>query len=852
MNYSDLITPIRKYVCADNYNVAIISGSHSVTYSELYSQSIKIAKFLRESGVNSGDKVALCCNKTAETIAAILGIIFVGAVYVPIGTGLASERIKYILENCESKLYLDDIQIKKALSAKVNDEQEQYICNVHPEQTAYIIYTSGTTGKPKGVEITHQAVINTIEDINNRFSIKEDVIVNLSAFTFDLSIYDIFGSLCTGSKLVLIDENRNPELIYNAINKNKVTFWNSVPAIMELFLEWVQDKYIFDSVLNILLRGDYIPINIIEKIRCVFPNAQIYSLGGATEASIWSIYYKIEQINPDWNTIPYGYPLTNQQIFIMDDSGNLCPIGVQGEICIGGLGVAKSYISDSQKTKQSFVMNTSFGRLYKTGDYGKMTKAGYVEFLGRKDNQIKLRGFRIELAEIENTIEQLSFIGRAVVKMIETNGINNIVAFVTFKNGIFKQNAELLILEESQKFLPEYMIPSKIIFLENIPQTSNGKVDNKALISMVQETKIQSKVSDNNIARTETEKKLMSICKSLFNNKNIGYDQNFFEMGGDSILLIRFLTMIENEFSYKIPITEFIDNPKISRLAKYLDSFSKNCKNLNHLKHIKEGNENKILFVHDGFGQLEVYLNLCKELNSKSDIWGVELHHNHIYPINYSVVDLTSQYVDEIKSIVEGNSLTVVGWSMGGTLAYEISRVLEKDKYNVKLIMLDSFAPGYIDDTGKITVNSEKKLAREIFNNTIDFDKCTDIPEIWQVIQSSLNIPENQEKIYNFIMNKLYDVNISDQMPILEICRFVNIMRSLIGARNTYLPDSSFSGQVHYVVPSKTKITNYKKWNNYMNTKMIIHEIEGSYLEILKDKSDEIAQLIEKIEIGVN
>lgn len=251
-------------------------------------------------------------------------------------------------------------------SNEVNDSWK----NIDVESSTYVIYTSGSTGKPKGVEIAYKSMVNTVLDINDRIGLNSsDTILGLSSLCFDLSVYDLFATFFTGAQLKLVKELRDTEDIKKLVDSSSDIVWNSVPAAMELFIDSLDEDYKNDEMKAVLLSGDWINVNLPDKIKKHFPKAAIFSLGGATEASIWSIYYPIKKVDASWTSIPYGYPLTNQSIYILDSEQRICPPEVIGEIYIGGIGVAKGYINDEEKTSNSFV-KSKYGRLYRTGDFG--------------------------------------------------------------------------------------------------------------------------------------------------------------------------------------------------------------------------------------------------------------------------------------------------------------------------------------------------------------------------------------------------------------------------------------------------------------------------------------------------
>ncbi|MEC2789350.1 AMP-binding protein, partial [Bacillus thuringiensis] len=383
------------------------------------------------------------------------------------------DRQTYILKNSSCKLLLEPSLYEENDLSFYTTEDMPAIAG--PEDIAYIIYTSGSTGKPKGVIITHQAVTNTIQDINQKYEVNEDDrIISISSMCFDLSVYDIFGALSTGAMLVMIRDPRDMQELIRTVERRGITIWNTVPAIMDLALDQVGSHFEHSSLRLVLHSGDWIPLSLPEKIKRHFPIAEVVSLGGATEASIWSIYYPVKQVESHWNSIPYGMPLANQTYYVLNYEKKMCPVGVIGDLYIGGVGLAKGYLNDEKKTNEAFVSHPDFGLIYKTGDCGKMHSEGYIEFLGRQDYQVKIQGYRVELEEIAHCLLTYKQVEHAVViDQTDENGIKFLVAYVVTEQNI--STTELR--KHLRDHLPDYMIPSYFVYLDQLPLTPNGKLD---------------------------------------------------------------------------------------------------------------------------------------------------------------------------------------------------------------------------------------------------------------------------------------------------------------------------------------------------------------------------------------
>ncbi len=550
-------------------NKAVILGDESIAYNELDMKSNIIADKLKDIGIKNGDYVGVIANREINTIVNMIGIAKAGAAYVPVEPSYPDDRKNYIFSNSYCKVVLDNNDITSINNDSLVDSKN--IIGQGLTDTAYVIYTSGSTGKPKGVVISHKGAVNTILDINKKFNVGvNDRILGISSMCFDLSVYDIWGALTSGASLVMIKDNTNmEELLDNLYNKD-ITIWNSVPAIMKLAIDNL-DNYRDEMNYNncnlrlVMLSGDWIPIKLVDSIKMNFENAEVISLGGATEASIWSIYYPIKTLDSKWSSIPYGMPLSNQKIYVLNSEEKLCPVGVMGELYIGGEGLASCYMNDEEKTKYAFKIHNELGRVYRTGDYGKLHEEGYVEFLGRKDTQVKIRGFRIELAEIEKEILQNHDVKECLVQVLkDESGEDFLCAYVVSLKDIDSNDIKVSL----KKKLPYYMIPNFILQLDSFPLTQNGKIDRKNL--PVPE-KIITSVSSTTLPTNEVEAKLVKIWNKILNVKNIGIDDNFFEFGGQSLKAIYMLTEIKKEFNIQMHVTSVFQNQTIRELAKLID-----------------------------------------------------------------------------------------------------------------------------------------------------------------------------------------------------------------------------------------------------------------------------------------
>jgi epothilone synthetase B len=430
--------------------MAVISDRRSLTYGELSDETKRLAHHLQAAGVRPNTLVAVVMEKGWEQVVAVLGILTAGAAYLPIDAELPSERILYLLDNGQVSIAVTQPSLATTIawpeavqrilveSGSIAGYPETLPNQVQePDDLAYVIYTSGSTGQPKGVMIDHRGALNTVVDINSRFEVTpNDRILALSSLSFDLSVYDIFGALAAGGTIVIpaASSNRDPAAWLSLIRRHQITVWNSVPALMQMLVDYCLGVGVSlpDTLRLIMLSGDWIPVTLPERIRSLIDQTQIVSLGGATEASIWSILFPIERVEPNWRRIPYGAPMRNQTWQVLDADMRPRPVWVAGSLYIGGIGLAKGYWRDQDKTNASFVTCPKTGeRLYRTGDVGRYLPDGNIEFLGRDDFEVKIQGYRIELEEIETVLASHVSVQAVAVGVVgELTGPRHLIAYI--------------------------------------------------------------------------------------------------------------------------------------------------------------------------------------------------------------------------------------------------------------------------------------------------------------------------------------------------------------------------------------------------------------------------------------
>ncbi len=580
-------------VAGESDHPAVIAPGLTLSYGELHRRALALGHLLREAGARPNALVGVVMEKGWEQAVGVLGVHWAGAAYLPIDPDLPADRRRYLLDNGEVEIVVTQPWIDDRIAGEGGwpdglrrfrvdaeppaEEIAPLAPAQRPEDLAYVIYTSGSTGHPKGVVIDHRGAVNTILDLNQRFRLgPADRVLALSSLSFDLSVYDIFGTLAAGGTIVFPEaaRRRDPQHWAETVESAGVTLWNSVPALMEMLAEQAASRPPAAAppprtLRVVFLSGDWIPVSLPARIRAlpwVTEGVEVISMGGATEASIWSIIHPIGEVDPAARSIPYGRPMVNQTFHVLDSHLQPRPTWVPGHLYIGGVGLAKGYWRDPVKTAASFIVHPETGeRLYRTGDLGRYLPGGDIEFLGREDSQVKIRGYRVELGEIEAALTGHPQVRDAVVVARDGGapGEKRLNAYVVPEPDTGLDTAALRAFLKER--LPDYMVPSGFLFLDSLPLTSNGKVDRKALPVFDQEPARRRR--EYVAPRTEIEEALAAICAETLGVEALGIHDDFFEMGGDSLMAIRAIFRIRKTVGIELPVRGFFEAPTIADLA---------------------------------------------------------------------------------------------------------------------------------------------------------------------------------------------------------------------------------------------------------------------------------------------
>ncbi|MFW9261381.1 amino acid adenylation domain-containing protein [Nostoc sp. CALU 546] len=563
--------------------VAVVYENHQLTYRELNTKANQLAHYLRSLGVKSEVLVGICVERSLLMVIGLLAILKAGGAYIPLDPSYPQQRLAYMLEDSQPTVLLTQQQLVENLPAHkaklicldtnweviAQHRQQNPDYHLSSDRLAYVIYTSGSTGKPKGAMNTHRGICNRLLWMQDQYQLTAtDRVLQKTPFSFDVSVWEFFWPLITGARLVIAqpEGHRDPNYLVNVITQQQITTIHFVPSMLQMFLE-AENLETCESLLRVIVSGEALPVELQQRF-CHQLNAQLHNLYGPTEAAVDVTFWQCQNSLTTQKTVPIGYPIANIQIYLLDGNLNPVPIGVPGEIYIGGVGVGRGYLNRPELTAEKFIPNPLSEqpgtRLYKTGDKARYLPNGEIEYIGRIDYQVKIRGFRIELGEIEAFISQYPTVRETVVVATDTQ---NLVAYIVPHIGQTLSISELRNFLESK--LPSYMVPAAFVTLEALPLTPNGKCDRKALPAP--DTTRPELEAVYQPPQTEVEQTIADIWQNVLQIESVGIHDNFFELGGHSLLLVQVHSKLREVFKKDLSVIDLFRYPTISSLADYFN-----------------------------------------------------------------------------------------------------------------------------------------------------------------------------------------------------------------------------------------------------------------------------------------
>ncbi|HEX2079996.1 MAG TPA: amino acid adenylation domain-containing protein, partial [Longimicrobium sp.] len=574
---------------ADPSAVAAVHGDEAVTYGELEARANRLAHHLRRRGVGPESRVGICVERGPRVLEAILGILKAGGAYVPLDPTYPAERLARMRRTAGVRALVTE----QALAATLDAADDAVLLDrdagaieaesaarpeggATPENLAYVIFTSGSTGHPKGIALRHRGVMNNLADLNGGHAVgPADRVLLLSSLSFDMSVYETLGILAAGGAVVIPrpHELREPSAWAALCRRHGVTLWNSAPALLGMLCDHAEahPEQAPSGLRLAFLGGDWVPVPLVERVRAWAPGMRDFIvMGGATEASIHSVIHPVGAVDPAWRSIPYGVPMANQRAYVLDGHLREVPVGVAGELFLGGIGLARGYTGRAGFTAERFLPDPHGepgARLYRTGDRARHGEDGVIELLGRIDHQVKIRGLRIEPGEVEAALRRHPAVARAVVTAHADGGEPRLVAYLLRADGA-EEPAPRALRALLRETLPDYMVPAAFVVLDRLPLSPNGKVDRKQLPAPPADEGRAPYVAP----RTPAEAALAEIWAEVLGIGGVGAHDDFFALGGQSLLAMRVISRVRAGLGVELAVRALFEAPTVAELAARLAS----------------------------------------------------------------------------------------------------------------------------------------------------------------------------------------------------------------------------------------------------------------------------------------
>ena len=837
---------LRKQAEITPENIALEFHDFKITYFELQKKTNQLAQYLKAQGVESGDFIAVSFSRSPELLYTLLAIMQCGAAYLPLDPEYPKERLEFMLNDSGAKVLITSKTLFASLPSwpltlfveDIIESLDEYSTlplsyAVSPENMAYILYTSGSTGNPKGVPITHKNLVNFLCSMAQEPGISEnDRLLSITTISFDIAGLELYLPLIKGAALVMADHEtaRDGRLLLELVKNEKINFLQATPTTWSMLLDsgWSEKLPI-----KALCGGEAMPQDLAEELltKC----DTLWNVYGPTETTIWST---LKQIKSDNKLITIGKPIGNTQIYIIDEQGNLAAPGNIGEIVIGGDGVAKGYWNRPELTAEKFIKNkfsTKEDVIYRTGDLGKLLPDNEIECLGRVDQQVKIRGHRIEPGEVEQALLVLDGIKYAVVLANENFLIAHIVTDLSL------ENAEIQIpmwREALASRLPVQLIPHDFNVIEKIPTTLNGKIDRKALLQY----KANKKVSYT-APRTEEENIVASIWRESLGLDTIDIFSDFFEMGGHSIKGVKVMVEIEKHTGKRIPLSALFKYSTVEKFAKLLNTGTEIYSDC--LVPIKpNGNKAPLFIVHGAGLNVLNFINLSKHFDEDQPIYGIQGTKPKGFDGWYESIEaMAAHYIDAVTKVNPKGPYALAGFSFGGIVAFEMTRQLKEQG---KTVTLTALLDSYVDSSYYYGNYRRKQLVRyfDITHRRLDFLK--EMLLSWKAFKMRINGKKDYLLQRHFGKKKI--MTEQEELALQQFIEADGMVKKIVD--RYHLKPQSFKVDLFR---SKDD-DNYKLDPTHLGWKkaalggVTIHNISGNHLDIVAPPNDKVlARLLQDI-----
>lgn len=798
--------------------VALKTQAQILTYRELNDMANHLAQSLKEKGIGPNDLVGVSTQRNEKMLISLLAVLKTGAGYVPLDPGFPDDRLSYMVSRSNLKAlvsesiltdrfsYFNNIVVYEDIFSNIESLstfESPVVKNLN--ETCYVLFTSGSTGKPKGVEVSHKNVLNFLLSMKKEPGLSsDDKLLSVTTFSFDISVLELFLPLISGGSVYIANELEvvSGELLADVIKNEDITCMQATPTTWRLLLasEWKGSRK-----LKVLCGGEAMPRDLAMKL---LPKIkELWNMYGPTETTVWST---IKKISINDRKMLIGTPIDNTCIYILNEKGEHCPVGVEGNLFIGGVGVAKGYIGDLEQTKKRFIPNPfREGELiYDTGDMARFEASGEIECLGRSDDQVKIRGFRIELGEIETGILQKSYVHECAVKVHN----QKIVAYAVADLEQYDENE---MKKHLKNILPHYMNPSKIILLSELPKTMNGKIDKKQLNESLGKKTEKHETQVSNYIILEIKK----IWEQILGHEDIDIDENFFNLGGHSISAVEIFGAINEKFNLNLPLASLFESTSIKTLGEMVEeALKKKNQDLINLKSIvtikpAESHCEAVFCFHGVGGNVLNYYRLADCVGTRA-FYGIQARGvNGEDEIVESIPEMARLYIEEIRKIQPKGPYILAGGSMGGMIALEAAIQLKEAGEEIKsLLMFDTIGPN------------------------VDFKMYGSV-KVPLLKRTKNSIKSKIHKTLNFIKVKFY---LFTKASIPHSVRYFSIEAKNYVALRSYRPQI-FEGSITLIRAPRAQEGQYADpylgWRSVINGKIDTIEIDGVHENFIESPS---------------
>lgn len=838
-------------------HIAVEIEGERLTYRELNERANQVANYLRRLGVTAEARVGILMERSLEMIVGLWGVLKAGGAYVPLDPTSPEARLSFVLEDAGVQVILSQEKLSQRLPGSRATmiyldsdwhriETESTINPINEtvaENLVYVIYTSGSTGRPKGVMISHQGLVNYLSWCTREYAVTEGkgTLVH-SPLGFDLTVTSLLSPLLAGQRVILLAERPEIESLRNTLRAGAdFSLVKITPAHLEILSHTTPSGEVQGWARALIIGGDALLGENLSFWRSHAPATRLINEYGPTETVVGCCVFESPQGEVPSGAVPIGKPIANTQLYVLDERQQLVPVGLPGELYIGGDGLARGYLNRPDLTAQNFVPHPfsakAGARVYRTGDIARYLPDGNLEYVGRADHQVKIRGFRIELGDVEAAVAQHPLISEAVVIVSEDQPGNKrlIAYYVPREQGISaSQNGHPLspdsLRDYLQKELPAYMIPSEFVMLETLPLTANGKVNRRALPSL----------NGTGSDRAETfipprdvlELQLVQIWEDILGRRPVGVRDDFFKLGGHSILAARLMARIQQLLGINLPLATLFQRSTIEYLAGLLRQREESAISFSSLVKIHAGGSNPPFFCfHPGGGNILCYIDLARHLGVEQTFFGLQswgLHETNV--AHTTIEEMAASYLKEIRAVQPSGPYFLGGLSMGGVLAFEVAQQIQRQGEQVGLLaLLDSRAPASRPDISEV----DELVLMEAFSHDLGLD----LEHLKFSHHEFERLRRDEQLRYLFECAQASNIMPPD-IQLNQVQHMYHIFKINVAAALSYRPQSKV-GRITFFRPAEYPTasghTGPSGWESFATEGVDLYVVQGNHFTMVRE-----------------